>query len=174
MAALSSTAKLRPVNYSKTHIALHWLVAILIACQLIGGGSMTAAFDGFIENTSISNFDFLLSRLHILSGITIWLFAAWRLYLRFTRGVSAHPEGQSKVLTILANIIHIVLYGSLLIFPITGSLAWFLGNEMIGDWHSWARYVILPPVFLHIVGGLVQHYYYKSNVLKRMMKVQSV
>ena len=84
---------------------------------------MTAAFDGFIENTQVGTFDFVLSRIHILSGITIWLFAAWRLYLRFTRGVPAHPEGQSKALTVLASAIHIVLYGSLLIFPITGSLA---------------------------------------------------
>ena len=155
-------------------MALHWLVALLIAGQLIGGESMTAAFDGFLENTQIGTFDFILSKLHIFSGIAIWLFAAWRLYLRFTRGVPAHPEGQSKALTMLANVIHIVLYGALLVLPITGGLAWFLGSEMFGDWHSYAKIFILPPILLHVVGGLAQHFYFKNNVLRRMMKAETV
>jgi cytochrome b561 len=157
-------------GYSKLQIALHWLVALLIALQIFGGESMTAAFDGFLENKAVGSFDATLAQVHVYAGITIWLFAAWRLYLRFSRGVPAHPEGQGPALTLLANIIHIWLYGALLVLPVTGSLAWFLGNETFGDWHGFAKLFILPPVFLHIAGGLAQHYYFKTNVLRRMMK----
>jgi cytochrome b561 len=165
-----AAAKPRPAGYSKLQIRLHWLVAALIAFQIIGHEWMTEAYDAIMDGKTPAAFDLAMAWGHVVAGLAIWLFAAWRLYLRFARGVPAHPATASKLDIYASNAVHIVLYGLLLLMPVSGSAAWFLGIEAAADGHSNARFILLPAVLLHIAGALVQHFWWKTDVLKRMVK----
>ncbi|MCU0830758.1 MAG: cytochrome b/b6 domain-containing protein [Rhizobiaceae bacterium] len=160
----------RPAGYSKLQIRLHWLVALLILFQIVGHDGVEEAFDAYMDGGVPGGFDLALAWAHVVSGLAIWVFAAWRLWLRFTRGVPAHPGGASKLDVYASNAVHVVLYGLLLLMPVSGSAAWFLGIEAAADGHSNARFILLPAVLLHIAGALAQHFWFKTDVLKRMMK----
>jgi cytochrome b561 len=168
---MASTAA--PAGYSKTQIRLHWLVFILIAFQIIGHEWMVDAYDAIMDGEAPETFDLVMAWGHVVSGLIIWVFAAWRLVLRFTRGVPALPPTLSRLDVIASKVVHVVLYGLLLAMPVSGSLAWFLGIEAAADGHSNARFILLPAILLHIAGALMQHYRWKTDVLKRMMRAET-
>jgi cytochrome b561 len=159
-----------PAGYSRLQIRLHWLVALLIVFQIIGHDGIEEAFEAYSEGAVPGGFDLALAWAHVASGIAIWLFAAWRLTLRFTRGVPPHPPTSSKLDIHAANTVHVVLYGLLLLMPLSGAAAWFLGIEAASEGHSNARYILLPAVLLHVLGALAQHFWFKTDVLKRMIR----
>jgi cytochrome b561 len=164
------TSRSAPAGYSKTQIRLHWIVAILIAFQIIGHEWMVSAYDAISDGKTPAAFDLAMAWGHVVSGFAIWLFAAWRLWLRFARGVPALPATLSKWDVRASHAVHIILYGLLLIMPISGATAWFFGIEAAAEGHSNARFILLPAVLLHVAGALMQHFWWKTDVLKRMVK----
>lgn len=160
----------RPAGYSKLQIALHWIVAILIVFQIVGHEWMVEAYDAIMDGETPATLDMILAQGHVIAGIAIWLFAAWRVSLRFTRGVPAPVPGGNPLLEKLAGFVHFVLYALLLLMPISGSVAWFLGVEAAAEGHSLARFVLLPAVLLHVAGALAHHFLFKDETMKRMVR----
>lgn len=159
-----------PAGYSRLQISLHWIVAILIVFMIVGHDGIKNAFDAYLDGGVPATADLWLARAHVVSGIAIWIFALWRLMLRFTRGVPPHPEAGSALQHRIAGIVLIALYAVMLLMPVSGSAAWFLGIEQAGDMHSLARFVMLPAILLHILGALVQHFVLKTDSLRRIVK----
>ena len=83
------------------------------------------------------------------------------------------PESEHPALQFLANLIHVLLYILLLTMPLSGAVAWFFGVEAAANAHSLARFVLLPSVLLHIAGALANHFWFKTDVLRRMMRPQA-
>ncbi len=166
----ASAAAATPAGYSKLQIALHWIVAILIVFQIVGHEFMVEAYDALNDGEVPAALDMLLARGHVIAGIVIWLFALWRVSLRFTRGVPAPVPGGNPLLEKLAAFIHFLLYALLLAMPISGSAAWFLSIEQAAYGHSIARFVLLPAVLLHIAGALAHHFVFKDETMKRMVR----
>lgn len=159
-----------PAGYSRLQIALHWIVALLIIVQIVGHEGIAEAYEAILEGGTPAAFDMVLAQVHVVGGFAVWLFAAWRLYLRFTRGVPAHPAGQSAMQEMAATVVHVALYGCMLLMPISGAVAWFGGVELAGDAHSAARIILLPAILLHVGGALFQHFVQRSDVMRRMMR----
>ncbi len=156
----------KPLGYSRLQIRLHWVVAILIAFQVIFGEEMGAAWRQV--NQKIPPDMTVLVWGHIVAGFAIWVFAAWRLYLRFTRGVPAHGAGQSRVQVAIGEAVVWVFYAIMLMAPITGALAWFGGVHQAGEAHEMVKPVIIGFVALHVLAALYHQFILKDGLLMRM------
>lgn len=96
----------------------------------------------------------------------------------------------SKPKLILSKLVHIFLYLSMLIMPISGIFMSILSGRAVGvfDWfkiplflaknevlaekifyvHLYTSYAVIGLVSLHVLGALYNHYIAKNNVLRRM------
>lgn len=155
-----------PTTYSRTQIALHWIVVLLVLFQIVFHEDIVQAWmarmDGTVPNVPTPN-------VHALAGIAIFALMAWRLVLRLRRGVPALPANDPPVLKLAANVTHILLYVLLLGMPLSGAVAWFLGVEAAAFAHSTARLLLIPLIVLHFAAALAQHFWFKTDVLKRML-----
>ncbi len=159
-----------PSGYTGVQIALHWIVAVLIGFQIVAHDGMEAAWQAAVRGGVVSGLDTTMAYTHIAAGVAIWLFAAWRLVLRVRYGVPPLPENEPPALKLVAHGIHLILYLVLLLMPISGAVAWFGGAEGAAEAHELMKFVLLPAVLIHVAGALFQHYWIKSDVLRRMVR----
>lgn len=163
-------AKRAPAGYSHIQIVLHWLIAALVIFQWIFGEDIVPAYRAFRRGNDIAPGDMADANIHVYVGIAIFVLAILRLAIRVNRGVPAAPAGESALERWAAAGVHLVLYAIILLMPLTGAAAWFLGIHWLGEVHELGKPVILVAVLLHVAGALWQHFVRKSDVLVRMLK----
>lgn len=159
-----------PAGYTGVQIALHWIVAALIIFQIVAHDGIEHAWHAFEGRGEATATDMAMAYAHIAAGITVLVFALWRLTLRIRYGVPPLPENESPALKALAHGIHLLLYLVMILMPVSGAVAWFGGVEGAANAHGLMRFVLLPAVLIHVAGALVQHYWIKSDVLRRMTR----
>jgi len=160
----------RPVaSYSKTQIWLHWSIAVLILVQFLAHDGMEHVWRAWRRGQEASPGDVPLAYMHVVLGLTVLALAAWRLWLRTTRGVPSVSGMEHKALRLLAKATHLVIYGLIFIVPLSGAAAWFLGVPGAGLVHVLGKNILLYVVLLHTAGALVQHFVLRSDVLRRML-----
>ena len=162
-------ARDRPDNYSSLQIGLHWAVALLIVFQFLGHGGMEAVWRAFSEGGTPESDEVVNAYFHAGAGLTIFVLALWRVYLRFTRGAPPLPENEPAAFKGLAHLTHFLIYLLIIGMPISGSVAWFLGVEPAANAHALASTVLFWLVVLHVLGALAQHFVLRTNVLTRMI-----
>lgn len=153
-----------PDNYSRTQIILHWTIAALVIFQLVFHEGMEDAWDIREDGGTVP-----LVNPHVVVGILILALAIWRLSLRLIRGVPPAPSSEPAPLRLLAAGTHWAFYALLFVMPFSGMALWFFEVEDAGDVHDSARLVFIALILLHIVGALAQHFWFKTDVLKRML-----
>lgn len=159
----------RPEGFSRTQIVLHWTVVALIAFQYLFSDGIEDLWRAAQRGDSVDADEAVLGYLHMAAGITVLVLVAWRLALRFTRGVPAADPSEPAILRLLAALAHFALYALIIILPVSGFVGWVFGvNGAIGA-HLVAKKVLLPLIGLHVVGALVHHFVWKTDVLKRML-----
>lgn len=158
-----------PLTYSIAQRLLHWCVVVLIFFNLLFPDGMNRWHHLVRHGQTPTPDDISSANIHAYVGITILLLAAIRLLLRWERGVPPEPAGQPALLNMLAKLVHFLLYALLFLMPITGILAYYLGIASSGSLHADVLKIVLWAVIgLHALGALTQHFYFKSNVLRRM------
>lgn len=157
-------------GYSRTQIALHWIIAALVVFQFVGHDAIVAFTEAMQKGTEGELP--LMARAHVMLGILTFVLSIWRLFLRNTRGVPAAPEAGSAAQHVIAKLVHWLLYAAIILMPISGAAAWFGGVEQAGIFHTTFKFVVIAAVALHILGALFQQYVLKTGVIKRMMKAQ--
>jgi cytochrome b561 len=159
-----------PTGYSRTQIALHWSVAILIVAQFVLHDPIVAAWEAIEKNEApdIS----MLVMLHVIGGSIILALAVWRLVLRAKRGVPALPESEAPSLKFFAHLTHWALYALMIVLPITGLAAWFGGSTTADFIHVNLKFALLALVALHVLGALFQQFVLKTGLINRMMQSQ--
>lgn len=160
-------------GYSATQIALHWIIAALIVSQFILREFMEEAWDAFKERGDPSLGGSLAVQAHVWGGLAVLAFALWRLWLRQTRGVPAAPDEEPAPLRLAAHITHVTLYALMLVMPISGAATWFGGVWVAEELHGLLVVPLFLLVMLHVFGSLFQHFYLKSNALKRIVSPES-
>lgn len=158
-----------PATFSLAQRVLHWATVLLVAFNLLFSDNI-AIWQRAIRRTGAATPDQVASaNVHAYVGIAILVLALLRLVLRVTHGVPAAPPQEPKIFQLAASVAHVGLYLALLAMPISGMLAYYLGIRVAGDVHA----DIIQPVFwvligAHVVGALAQHFYWKTDVLRRM------
>jgi cytochrome b561 len=170
---MSSTNVNTRTGYSSAQIALHWIIAVLIVCQFVFHEGMVEAWDTYRKTPDTPLVGGFPAQAHVWGGLAVLAFAVWRLWLRQKRGVPAAPMEEPAALRLIAHVTHITLYALMILMPVTGAALWFGGIGFAAFLHGVLRVPLFFLVLLHVLGGLAQHFWFKTNVLKRIVSPEA-
>ena len=157
---------IRMEKYSKLQVFLHWATFILVLFQFLSPSGIGEVFKLRLEN---KDFEVgVLVSLHIAVGSLIILFVFSRVWMRLS---GLEPQDQSngkKSLRILAMIVHLSMYGVLILLPITGGIAWFQLSIDARNIHEFLRPVLLVLILIHVLASLFHQFVQKDSIFKRM------
>lgn len=168
-----------PSRYHSALIALHWLLALLIAGALIAGGTMLEP----LANTDPAKL--MAFRLHMGMGVAILVLMLLRLVVRLR---TPHPPVSSTghaALDALAPVVHWGLYAAVIAMALSGialsvssglaGAVWgsgamppdFAGNPARGV-HGILANVIIVLILVHVLGALLHGVFRGQGVMGRM------
>jgi cytochrome b561 len=153
-------------RYRPAQIRLHWIVAILIAYQLIVEAPLGRALRQ-ARNGLVPEFNLLVSA-HVYVGITILLLVLWRLVLRLRHGAPPPPQTEPAKLQHAAKLAHWTLYAIMIALPISGLTAWYGGIELAAEVHEAMKPVLIGLLALHIAAVLWHQFWLKDGLMSRM------
>ncbi len=169
-------------RYTRTAVALHWLVALLIFVAFPLGV--------YMHELPVSPERLRLYSYHKWIGVTIFLLVAVRLTWRAAHTPPALPAGIAAWQRRASAIVHGLLYGLMLAIPLSGWLmssakgfqtVWFgvvplpdlleknreLG-ELLAGVHQALNFTLLVLVILHVAAALQHHFIERQPFLQRM------
>jgi len=176
---------LRNTKYTYGAVAktFHWLIFLLIAGLVIIGFLM--------ESMPNSPDKFKLIGLHKSIGITVLTLVSLRLIWKLANSSPLLPNTLNALEKLLAHAGHWALYALMFAMPLTGwamssavgfpvsVFGWFTIPNLVspdkalgGDLkylHNTFAWVLIAMVSLHVLAALLHHFYYKDNVLTRMI-----
>ncbi len=156
-----------PAAYSRTQKALHWIVALIIALQFLAFDEMGRPFNEGLRSGAMPYDATTLS--HIVLGVAVLAFAAWRLAIRARRGAPEAPASEPPLFRLASKLAHGALYAVLIALPLTGLVAWFGGIHDLGDVHEIGSNLLLALVGLHVAAVLVHQFWWKTGIARRMI-----
>lgn len=170
-------------NYGAVAKFFHWVIAIMIICLIAMGLKMAD-----MENSPDK---FKIIGWHKEFGIVVLFLASLRLGWKILDVSPLLPEGYSTVAKLGAKLAHFGLYALMFAMPITG---WLMSSasgfpvsmfglflmpniaqpdkefgHMVRDLHENLAWVLMGLIALHVFAALLHHFYYKDNLLKRMI-----
>ena len=163
--------------------SIHWLMTILIITMLAVGLIMAN-----MENTPDK---FKLIGLHKAIGIVVLFLAALRLGWKIMNVSPVLPDTIGRITKLGAHLSHFAIYVLMFAIPITG---WLMSSaagfpvSMFGlfvmpdlitpdkefgryvrDLHGTLAWILIGLIVLHVLAALLHHFYYKDNILTRML-----
>lgn len=168
MPATATATVAAPAGFSRTQIALHWIVFALIALQFLLHEPISEAWDRFEDGLPVVFHPAVAG--HVIGGLAVLVLALWRLILRRRRGVPALPAEEPAPLRMIAQATHVGLYALMVLMPVSGALAWFGGAEAAAETHEILRLLLLALVALHVAGALYQQLVLKTGIMARMRR----
>jgi cytochrome b561 len=169
-------------RYTRTAIALHWLIALLIICNFPLGL--------YMSDLHLSPLKLRLYAYHKWNGIVILALVILRLLWRSTHRPPPLPARQAPWERRLAQGVHHALYLLILVVPVSGWLMTsalgvpvvlfgvlplpdLIGkNKELGDAlktvHSGLNYTLLAAFILHVAGALKHRFVDRDETLSRM------
>ncbi|WP_292022963.1 cytochrome b/b6 domain-containing protein [Maritimibacter sp. UBA3975] len=157
-----------PNGYTRLQIALHWVIFLLIAAQFLFHDGIQAAWRAVIRGTD-ATFSVMAAQ-HIFTGLLVLALVVLRLAIKLRRGAPAMPAEEPEILKLTARVTHWLLYGFMILVPVSGAAAWFAVNENAAQGHELFKSILLLLIALHFLGALFQRFVLKSDVMTRMMR----
>ncbi|ASL43514.1 hypothetical protein bAD24_I08485 [Burkholderia sp. AD24] len=171
-------------SYTRTAIAFHWLIALLIVCGFALGWVMTD-IPGFTP-TKLRYFSW-----HKWIGVTVFALAVLRILWRATHAAPPMPRRMPTWQRGAANLVHLLLYVLMIAIPASGYLyssaanvpVVYLGliplprliapdphlKELLKTIHITLNYTLLVLVALHVVAALKHQWLDRDGLLSRML-----
>ncbi len=172
-----------PAAYTRTAVALHWLMALLILAALPLGLTMTE-----LELTPTK---LKLYAWHKWLGVTVFGLLLVRLVWRATHAVPPLPAGMPVWQRGAAHALHWALYALMLLIPLSGWLmssakgfqTVYLGllpipdllakdeslGEALGELHAMLASTLMTLLVVHVAAALKHHLVERDDVLARML-----
>lgn len=174
-------------HYTRTAMALHWLMALLILGMIAVGLTMA--------NYPIQ-YKFIAYNLHKSFGLTVLALSIFRVYWRLWHRPPALPPATPRWQRMGAHATHITLYGLMVGMPLSG---WIMvsadakfptvffslfqvpqfplpaaydthaTHETFEDAHYWLAMGAIALVALHVGAALKHHLINRDDVLRRML-----
>ena len=150
-------------SYSGLQIGLHWLVAVFVGLAWFFSEGMGKLADQHAAGT-YSGWP-----LHVIFGLTVLTLVVIRLAVRLVNGAPDAKVGTPEPLATARHWGHVAIYALLILVPLGGIAAWFLGLSIAGELHPLAGNALLIIAGLHAAFALYHHYVLKDGTLRRMM-----
>jgi cytochrome b561 len=169
-------------TYTPVAKGLHWLMAVMILGLL--------ALGIYMHDLPLSPQKLELYSWHKWFGVTVFLLVWLRLAWRVTHRPPALPEAMSHRMQWLAHAGHAVLYGLMIIIPLSGWLmssakgfqtVWFgvlpipdlLGKDkalgdLLKELHEALNVLLMLTLAGHVAAALWHHFVLKDDTLRRM------
>jgi cytochrome b561 len=161
--------KSAPIAFSLWQRIAHWLTAILVLFNLTFSDNITTWYRAVRRTGSATADQVSSANIHAYVGIAILVLIVLRLALRFKSGVPAAPPEEPTIFRVGAKIAHVALYLLLIALPLSGIAAYYFGIDQAGSIHADVLKIVLWVLIgAHVAGALVHHFYWKTNVLRRM------
>jgi cytochrome b561 len=180
-------------SYSRTAIVLHWLIALLLIGNFLGG-----LFMGDLLAPSATpeqkQLGFKIIQFHKSMGLTILILSLLRLTVRLVGGAPALPSHMTSLERFLAKATHWLFYGVMILVPLTG---WIMVSASplgfptlyfgLFEWphlpietskatsgaasevHEMIAFAGAGLFLLHVGAALKHHYFDRDDVLARML-----
>lgn len=181
-----------PARYTRTAMALHWLVALLITGNIV----LIWAID-YLPDERIR----LAIDTHKSIGITVLGLAILRLLWRYTHKPPALPGTYARWERRASHAAHGLLYGLIFLMPLSGwmhdsawkdaathpmqlfglvpwpRIGWIMNiepatkemlHDAFGALHTWAAYLLYALFAAHVGGALKHQFIDKEKELQRM------
>lgn len=170
-------------RYTRTAVALHWIVAVLIIANL--------AFGLYVADLQVSPAKLRYVSWHKWVGVTVLLLVAARLGWRLRHPAPALPDSMPRWERRATNASHALLYLLFFAAPLTGWLfssaagfqTVYFGVLPIPDLleknrelaaalraaHKWINYTLAGLVVVHTVAAIKHHVVDRDDVLTRML-----
>lgn len=183
------TVQNTPTRYGSVTKTFHWLTALLILTIIpLGVVANDWAYD---TSEQLATKAWLFS-LHKTLGITVFLVALLRILWALTQPKPALLHPDRKLESFAAETAHWLLYGSLVLAPLSGwihhastsgfaPIWWPLGQDLplipkseavagitVGL-HNVFTYIMAATILLHIAGALKHHLLDRDATLRRML-----
>ncbi len=170
-------------NYTRTAIALHWLIAIAIV------GTFGVGF--YMHDLPLTPFKLQIYSWHKWAGVTIFLLVLFRLVWRFTHRPPGPPVGMPAWQHVAAEFAHRLIYVLMIAIPLSGWLmssakgfqtVYFgvlplpdllaknkeLGN-ILSVVHTALNFTLAGLVVGHAGAAIKHHFVDRDDVLARML-----
>ncbi|MBN3752630.1 cytochrome b [Paraburkholderia sp. Tr-20389] len=174
----------KPQRYSRTAIALHWLIALLMICGFYLGWIMTD-IPGFTP-TKLKYVSW-----HKWIGVTVFALAVLRLIWRATHEAPSMPAAMPAWQKGAAHATHALLYVLMLAIPVTGyffssaagvqvvylgvlPLPTLIGPDqalkaVLRTAHIALNYTLLALFAMHVLAALKHQFVERDGLLARMI-----
>jgi cytochrome b561 len=178
--------------YSRTAITLHWLIALLILGNLVGGFFLEDLFTS--QDPAERKLGFQVVQIHKSAGLTILILSLLRLGIRLRAGFPPLPDHMTGTERALARMTHYGFYALMIAIPLSGwymvsasplgfPTVWFglfewphlpvatskVASETAGAVHEWLGIGAAVLLGLHVAGALKHHFLDRDDVLARML-----
>lgn len=185
---MSDAGRRMTEGYTRTAIVLHWMTAALI----VSGFGLGL----YMEDLPLSPVKLRLFSYHKWIGVTVFLLAVCRLSWRAFHPAPPLPEKMPAWERLAARSTHFMLYGLMLIIPVSGWLmssahgfqTVYLGvlplpdlleknketAELLETVHSVLNKGMLLLVLGHASAALKHHFIDKDDILIRMIRLRRV
>lgn len=173
-------------RYGLVAQTLHWLMFLMLV------GMVTL---GYVMDEVHGLLKIQIIGIHKATGICVLSLVALRLLWRAINITPNLPESTPSYQKWAAHGVHAGLYGMMVFLPVTG---WMMSSaagfpvsvygfftmpmviapdkalrQMFAEWHETGVVVFLVLAAAHVLAALVHHFYYKDNILRRMLYVSS-
>lgn len=155
-------------GYSRTQIALHWLIAAVIVMQWLTSDAMGDAFRPLARGLAQSPALDAGSWVHLVGGVAVLLLVLIRFGLRLGHGTPPAPPELTPPLVWLSKAVHWAFYLVLLLLPVSG-LAALLINVDASDPHGVLFNILILLVILHLSGVLFHSIVLRDGLIRRML-----
>jgi cytochrome b561 len=177
-----SSRCLGALRYTRTAVALHWILGVAIIGQILFGWFLNTVPRGTPERSLYVN-------LHKSTGLTLGLLIVVRFLWRWSHEPPPLPASVPTWERIAADVSHRLLYVCMLIMPVTGYIAsnfsewgvkyfnvillppWGIEDETIyaffNGTHVVTSYVFVALIGVHVVSA-VRHALLRDGVFGRM------
>lgn len=170
-------------RYGLIAISFHWAIAVLIIGML--------ALGLYMVDLPISLSKLRLYGWHKEFGILVLLLATLRISWRLSGQVPPLPGYMGWFQQTAAKLAHYAFYFFMFAMPITG---WFMSSaagvsvsffglltlpdlvsankeltSLLASIHGWMAWVLIALIAVHVSAALSHHFYYKDDILRRML-----
>ncbi|MBU0645102.1 MAG: cytochrome b/b6 domain-containing protein [Alphaproteobacteria bacterium] len=152
-------------SYSMLQKLLHWAVVLTFAFNYIVSDGMGRALDAFLK-TGVN--DTLTAKFHVIVGVVTLALMILRVLVRLIQGAPAMPSAPHPLMEKAAQLVHVGLYAAMILTPMAGASAWFLGVKIAGDAHEVLVNLTVLLILVHVAAALYHQFILKDNLLKRM------